>query len=429
MSKARFLQADRDQPRWDVVDLESQLATDHRARIVWSFVDGLDLSSFYDRIGSREDVAGRPPADPKILLSVWLFATLENIGSARAVDRACERDIAFRWLCGGVGMNYHTLSDFRSMSGVYLDTVLTKSVSALMSEKLVSLEEIVQDGTKVRADAGRGSFVGEKGLAAYEKAARARVHRLREELETDAGASNRRGRAARARAASQVSERAAKARETYNKLVEEKQEAEKTHKKAEAEKSERTVSTTDPESRLMRFADNSMAGAYNIQLAAAGCFVVGLEVTDRRNDMGLAEPMVKQLDARYERRPSRLVLDSKIATQEEIISLSEPDNGAVEIYAPLPEERDDITPESLRKRIWRQRTEPDALKAWRARMQTPEADVVMKRRGLIETINAILKNRGMRHMSVRGMEKVRSVVLLQALANNLMQADRLRQPT
>lgn len=426
MSKARYLEADRSQLRWDMVDLDSQLPRDHRARIVWAFVDGLDLSTFYARIRAREDGAGRPPPDPKIMLALWLYATLEDIGSARAVNRACTMDTAFRWLCGGVAMNYHGLADFRHANAEELDQLLSENVFALMAEGLVSLEEVIQDGTKVRAAAGRGSFVGEEGLSRYEAAARARVRRLRAELEADPAMSERRTQAALARAAAEMTARAHQARATLERLRHEKEEAAKTHKTAEAEKTERKVSTTDPEARLMAFADRSVAPGYNIQIAAANWFVVGVEATDRRNDTGLAEPMVEQLAQRYGRTPSRLVLDGKIATLDEIVALDKHPKGRVEVYAPVAEERDDITLESRRKRDSRRAKEPEAITAWRARMATPEGDAAMRRRRGIETINAILKNRGMRRMRVRGKVKVHCCVVLQALANNLMQAHRLR---
>ncbi len=372
----------------------------------------MDLRAFHDQIGSREDSAGRPPPDPKILLALWLYATLEGIGSAWALDRACKTDTAYRWLCGGIAMNYHSLSDFRSGNGALLDELLTENVCALMASGLVGLEEVVQDGTKVRAAAGHSSFVGEDGLLGYEKKARARVHRLREELEADPGASDRRGRAAR-----EVGERARQARETLGRLRQEK---------AEAEKSERQVSTTDPEARLMTFPDGSKVAGFNVQVAADGWFVVGVAATERRNDTGLADPMVGQLVERYGQTPSRLVVDSKIATRDEIVALDDHPKGRVEIYAPVPEERENIKPENRRQRAWRQRKEPAAIKAWRARMETEEGAAAMQRRKHIETLIAITKNRGIRRMLLRGMEKVRSCVLFQALANNLMQAHRLR---
>jgi transposase len=198
--KARYLEADRAQLSWDSVDLESQLASDHRARIVWAFVASLDLSALYDRIGAREGEPGRPPPDPGIFLALWLYATLEGVGSARHLARLCASDTAYRWLRGGVAMNYHDLSDFRVGHGDVLDRLLTDSLMALLVEGIVKLEEVAVDGTKVRAWAGRGSFKGAKKLARLERWARERVDQLRGSG-SDAGASEGRRRAAQERGA------------------------------------------------------------------------------------------------------------------------------------------------------------------------------------------------------------------------------------
>jgi transposase len=161
--KARYLEAERGQLSWDSVDLESQLASDHRARIVWAFVASLDLSALYDRIGAREGEPGRAPPDPRIFLALWLYATLEGVGSARHLARLCASDTAYRWLRGGVAMNYHDLSDFRVGHGDVLDRLLTDSLMALLVEGIVKLEEVAVDGTKVRAvgrSRGRRSWRG-----------------------------------------------------------------------------------------------------------------------------------------------------------------------------------------------------------------------------------------------------------------------------
>ena len=196
--RARYQVADRGQLRWDMVDLESQLASDHRARVVWAFVEGLDLSALYAGILAREGEPGRPPPDPRIYLALWLYATLEGVGSARQLDRLCERDVAYRWLCGGVGMNYHGLSDFRVAHAVVLDRLLTESLTALLAEGVVRLDEVAIDGTKVRASAGKSSFRGADKLAALEEASRRRVEQLKAEVQGDPAASERRRRAAAA---------------------------------------------------------------------------------------------------------------------------------------------------------------------------------------------------------------------------------------
>jgi transposase len=158
MAEARVVRPDRRQLRWDMIDLEGLLPADHRARVVWSFVESLDLSQLYDRVLSREGEAGRPAADPAVLLSLWLYATIEGVGSARELERLAQSDAAYRWLAGGVPLNHHGLADFRVENVEALDRLLTQSVTALIAEGLVSLAEIAVDGTKIRASASKGSF-------------------------------------------------------------------------------------------------------------------------------------------------------------------------------------------------------------------------------------------------------------------------------
>src|SRR5260221_13444703 len=134
--------------------LEDLLTCDHQARVVWQFVQGLDLTALYARIRAVEGGPGRPALDPRILVALWLYATLEGIGSARALDYLCTAHHAFRWLCGGVRVNYHTLSDFRVAHLEFLDALLTHSVAVLREQQLVDLNRVAQDGLRVRASAG-----------------------------------------------------------------------------------------------------------------------------------------------------------------------------------------------------------------------------------------------------------------------------------
>ena len=320
---ARYIRADRAQTRWDFIDLEALLPADHRARVVWSFVASLDLSPLYDAIGSREGEAGRPPPDPAVLLALWLYATIEGVGSARELDRLAERDVSYRWLAGGVPLNYHGLSDFRADHVEVLDRLLTESVTALIAEGLVSLTEIAVDGTKVRASAGKGSFKKACKLAEVEAAVEQRIAALKTELEGAADASLRRKRAARERAAREVKERAAKARAALERIRREKEKRQKTHAKDEAKKSEPKASLTDPEARQMRFADGAVRPGYNAQIAATPRegIIVSVEMTDRRNDAGLAAPMVDDMVRRYGQVPQTLLVDTNYATCEDIAVL------------------------------------------------------------------------------------------------------------
>src|SRR6201987_2221258 len=174
----RVIGPDRAQLRWDVVDLDSQLPDDHRARLVWAFVEGLGLSEVYDRIQGRAAVAGRPGTDPRVVLAVWLYATLEGIGSARAIDRLCQQHAAYRWLCGGAPINHDLLATFRRENAAALGRRLTQNLTGLIDEKLIPLEELTIDGTKVRAHAGRGSMSKRKRLESIAKAVAERVAEL-----------------------------------------------------------------------------------------------------------------------------------------------------------------------------------------------------------------------------------------------------------
>jgi transposase len=429
MSEARVIRPDRSQMRWDFLDVEAMLPANHRARIVWSFVESLDLSELYAAIKSRDGEAGRPAADPAVLMALWLYATIEGVGSARELDRLTERDLAYRWIAGGVPVNYHGLADFRVGHLVVLDRLLTESVTALIEEGLVSLAEIAVDGTKVRANAGRSSFKTAAKLTAIEAEVAERLAALKAEIDQDPEASSRRRRAARERAAREVQERAVRARKALQQIRDEKAERAKRHAKDEAEKSEPKASLSDAEARNMRFADGAIRPAYNAQIAAAPKqgVIVSVDMTDRRNDAGLAGPMVDDIVRRYGKAPETLLVDTHYASAEDIAALAEHAAGPVTVYAPPPHERENVTPATLRNRKSKRAREPQSVKDWRSRMATEAGKTVYKLRKLIERINADRKNHGFGFLAVRGLIKAKAVALLHALAHNLMAAYRLRE--
>src|SRR5246127_867409 len=303
----RVIGPDRAQLRWEMVDVDSQLPDDHRARLVWAFVEGLDLSEFYDRIKARDAVAGRPATDPQVVLAVWLYATLEGIGSARAIDRLCQQHAAYRWLCGGAPINHDLLSEFRRECAAPLDRLLSQSLTALIGEKLVSLEELMIDGTKVRAHAGRGSMSKRKRLERIEKAVAERVAALKGELDKDPAEPERRRKQRALHAAEERARRVERAHQKLSELVQEQAERAKTHAKEEAKKGEPKVSLSDPEASLMRLADGATAPAWNVQVATADGFIVAVDPTDRRNDGGLAPGLVEAVAERCGPVPQRLL--------------------------------------------------------------------------------------------------------------------------
>src|SRR6201987_3857511 len=379
----RVIGPDRAQLRWDVVDLDSQLPDDHRARLVWAFVEGLGLSEVYDRIQGRAAVAGRPGTDPRVVLAVWLYATLEGIGSARGIDRLCQQHAAYRWLCGGAPINHDLLATFRREHAAALDRLLTQSLTGLIAEKLISLEEMALDGTKVRTCAGRGSMSKAKRLQKIEKAVAERVAELKSELDNDPAEPERRRKKRALQAAAERARRVERAQQKLAELVQEQAARAKTHAKEEAEKGEPKVSISDPEARSMRLADGAGAPAWNVQGATANGFIVTIDPTDRRNDGDLAPGLVANVVERCGQVPQRLLADTRAMTQDDIVKIAERYPG-MPVYGPPPPERTEVTAETLRKRRWKRRHEPSAVQAWRARMASEDGQKIYRRRKLTE---------------------------------------------
>ena len=429
MGTAKVIRPDRSQTRWDYIDLEALLPLDHVARLIWLFVMSLDLTELYAAIKSQEGEAGRPGADPAVLLALWLYATIEGVGSARELARLVKRDIAYRWIAGGVPVNYHNLADFRVDHVAVLDRLLTESVTAMIDQGLVSLDEIAVDGTKVRANASRESFKTGTKLMQIEAEVTERIAQLKSEVHGDPAASSRRRQAAQKRAAQDVKERAERALKALGQIKAERAENAKDHAKDEAKKSEAKASMTDAEARIMRFSDGAMRPAYNAQIAVAPRegVIVAVEMTDRRNDSGLAVPMVDDIVRRYGQAPERLLVDTTYATIEDIAALDANAAGKVTVYTPVPAERENITPASLRNRKSKRKHEPQAVKDWRARMVTAAGKAIYSVRKLIERVNAERKNHGFGFLPVRGLVKAQGVALLHALAHNFVAMLRLRE--
>jgi len=412
--RPRLRRAERQQVVMHVASLDSLLAEDHHARLVWEYVEGLDLSALYEQVRAVEGQAGRDALDPRILMALWLYATLDGVGSARQLAKLCEDHLAYRWICGGVSVNYHTLSDFRTAHPHLLDTLLTESVATLMHEGLVTLHRVAQDGMRVRANAGASSFRRRPTLEECQSEAHEQVESLRQELEEDPGACSRRQQAARQRAARERSERIAKALGELPEI--------ESKKKAE-DKEKARASTTDPEARVMKMGDGGFRPAHNVQFATdtASQVITGVEVVNTGSDQGQMMPMVEQHQDRYEKAPDEMLGDGGFAKKEDIEKLASPEVGTT-VYAPVPKpKKQDRDPHQPLPE------DSAAIAEWRQRMGTPEAKEIYKERAsTAECVNAISRNRGLRQFLVRGLEKVRAVVLWFALAHNLMRAVALR---
>lgn len=393
--------------------LEDLLAPEHLARTVWEFVQGLDLTPLLETIRSVEGRPGRPAVDPKLLVALWLYATIEGISSARAVAWLCANHHGFRWLCGGVEVNYHTLADFRVAHIEFLDDLLTPSVATLMEQDLIDLNRVAQDGLRVRASAGAASFRRRPTLERCLQDAQTQVQRLRDEIATDPGEASRRQQKARERAAREREERIRKALERMPEM--------EAKKKADKEKAR--VSTTDPEATVMKMADGGFRPAYNVQFSTdtASQIIVGIDVATCGSDQGQMAPMVEQIHERYEQYPQDVLVDGGFVKHDDIDTVSAPEKECT-VYGPVRQPK-----EASKDRYAPHATDSAAVAAWRQRMATPEAQAIYKdRAATAECVNALARNRGLRQLWVRGVAKVKAIALWYAIAHNLRRAVSLR---
>jgi transposase len=417
-ARARVTMPNRLQVELRPMDLESLLAPGHRARLVWAWVEQQDLSDMYATIKVREGGVGRSAIAPEILFALWLYATLEGLGNGREISRLVMSHDAYRWISGGVQVNYHSLTDFRVDHVEVFDEMLTTSLAALMATGAVKLKRVAQDGMRVRASAGAASFRRRGTLEECLKQARERVQGLKEQIEGDPAQDSRRAQAARERAQREIEERVQKALERLPELEEAKRRNGGKLEKARA-------STTDADASVMKMADGGFRPAFNTQFVSdcESQVIVGVDVVTAGTDMAQLAPMVDQVEGRCGQLPEQWLVDGGYPAHEQIEAVAD----KTEVYAPVPEPRakKDAQGNKIEDPAQdKHQPKPDdsaGVASWRIRMGQAEAqDIYRDRAATAECVNAQARNRGLTRMPVRGLPKVRCVALLYALAHNLM---------
>ena len=403
--------------------IDELLEPDHPARAVWAYVEGLDLTPLYDRIRARGHTAGRPAIDPRLLVAIWLYATLAHITSARELADLCLRHDAFRWLAGGVSVNHHTLADFLTDHPAFVERLLKQSVEVLRQRRPVDLDRIAQDGMRVRAGAGAASFHRRETLERQLEEARAELRGLRQELAANAAHAGRtRGVAAEDPPAGEpdLSPQEAAAIRHAGERVERVERALERMPEMEAkiepgEKKEARVSTTDPQATVMKMADGGFRPAYNVEYATTcdGQVVVGVDVVMVGSDRGQMPPMLDQIEGRFGRRPREVLVDGGFAKLEDIERVQS--GGECKVFAPVAKPRKEAV-----DRHEPRATDGEEVAEWRKRMGTDEAKAIYKERAATaECINAQARDRGLRQFLVRGLEKVKTVATWFAIAQNM----------
>jgi transposase len=421
----RLRKPDRHQIIMAITCPDDWVDKDHEVRTIAAFVQTLDLSAFCEPIKAREGNAGRNATDPALLVSLWLYANIRGVGSARQLDRECRESRPFQWLCGGVGVNYHMLSDFRVDHAAALEGLFTATIASMVSKGLVEVMRISQDGIRIRAGAGASSFRREASLEQLLADAKQHVEELARELDDpeQAAAIGARRAAAAKRAAEDRADRLQQAIDQMPALKEKQAEAVKRAGNGKcgqkiAEREPR-VSTTDPDARVMKMANGGFNPAFNIQMATdtESRAILAVDVSNEGSDSaGLSEPLRQQVEERTGQKVQQHLLDGGYMKTEDI---EQAHAQGVEILMPPKTAR---TPGTRGKELEPKPGDTPAILDWKARMRSDDGKAAYKERASTsETANADLRcHRGLQQMAVRGIPKVRCVAVWCALAYNVM---------
>jgi transposase len=404
--------------------IDDLIEPDHPARAVWRFAQGLDLTVLYDRIRARGPTAGRSAIDPRVLVALWLYATLAGVNSANALAELVIHHDPYFWLAGGIAVNAHTLSDFRVQDAHFLERLLEHSVTVLRQQGLVDLERVAQDGVRVRASAGAASFRRRETLEKLLQEAQAAVQLLQQQPDTppaeEQAEPSPQQRGAQRRHAVERLERIRRALRRMPEMEAKKEKAAKKKSKKGGEKAAKKeaarVSTTDAEATVMKMPDGGFRPAYNVQFSTAcqGQVIVGVDVVTEGTDQGQLPPMLEQIEKRFGERPHEALVDGGFAGHDDIEAVQKGEKGC-KVYAPVPEPKkggvDRHEPKSK---------DSEEVAEWRVRMGTEEAKEIYKQRAATaECVNAQARNRGLTQFVVRGLQKVKAIALWFASAHNV----------
>ena len=342
-SKPRVQVIDRRQMVLRPMEVEQLIPLDHPARAIWQLVGQRDLGWFYADIKAVEGVAGREPVDPQLLISLWIYAYSEKISSAREIQRRCEQlDPGFGWLTGLSVINHHTLSDFRTAHRDGLEQLFVEVLGVLSQAGVVSLERVMQDGTKIKANAADNSFRREPSLRQHLEGAQQQVKRLEQQAAKDpeGQAQSRRQRQAQVRAARERQQRIEQALAELEQIRAGKDKAE--------ERAQARASLTDPEARIMKQAQGAIGPAYNVQISTAASerIIVGVGVSQAATDTAELEPAVERIEANLGQKPQQMVVDGGFTHQGTVEAMEQ---RQIELIGSLTDRRA-LTEATLRKR-------------------------------------------------------------------------------
>jgi transposase len=406
----RFRPVNRDQ--LPTRSLDELLPRDHPARSVVAFVQTVDLTDLFQAIKARDHRPGAPVFDPRMLVSLWLYAVIEGIGSARELEDRCRYDLPFLWICGQEVPNYHTLADFYSQHEAFLQNAFTEHLDILLTQGLIALKEVTLDGRTVPASASKERFHREPTLSQHRQQAVAHLETIRQQRQQTADA-HRRKAAAQQRAADDRQRRL----DAALAMVKQRQDEKAARGRKDENPDDARASETDPDARKMKLSHGGYQPAYNVQTVTdvQTGIIVTVAVTNHGSDNGLRKPMLDQLAAQTDVIPEQALVDTGYIDLKDIEAVEE--NGTA-VHMPPKHEKQDL--QANKDPYAKKRDDSPKVAQWRARMGTLVAKALYKKRAPVaEGVHARQSNRGWKRFRLRGLAKAVVEALWQALAHNL----------
>ena len=473
----RFKAINRNQVTMRTIDVEKLVEEDHPVRAIWAMVNQLDMSRLEATVKSVEGGKGRSHSDPRLLMAIWIYGYSEAINSARELARMCAYEPPLQWLTGLQEVNYHTLSDFRVENKEAQNEIFTQVLGLLSAAGLTDLKRVMQDGTKIKAQASGDTFHRADTIREHLKLAQEQVEAMGDPNSEEL---SQRLLQARQRASREKKERLEQALRELEQMQKEKADSDK----------EPRVSESDPEARVMKQSDGGFAPSYNVQICteASNKIIVAVETTQAGTDYGELGHGIDAVEANMGQIPEQMVVDGGYIKNANI---EEAAQRGVDLVGPVVESNPeaalkkrgvsrDFYPDKFRydeqtntftcpaeKTLTFQRTgrragrtehqysakaadcqncpfrnqccpkksprmlirkqDSEAVKAFRAKMQTEHAKQIYRSRAEVaETPNAWIKAKfGLRQFRLRGLRKVGIEALWGCLTYNVRQWIRL----
>jgi transposase len=416
MISRKLKYAVRDQVEMQLDSLDQLLPPDHRVRELWAYVEQMDVSGLLANIVSFSGKAGAPAFDPRTLICLWLYATTDQVSSARKLARLCEEHLVYRWICGGEQINYHTLSSFRSDCGRTLEDLLVGTLAVLHDEGFLDLQQlsVSHDGMRVRASAGKGSMHRRGKVESSLEQAKIYYAQLQSAAnEEDSETANKRKRSARVRAARERVERLEESLKTLETLENNQR------PRSDREPREPRVSTTDPDAAMLRMANGGKDVSHNIQFTVENNtrVVTSVYIAEGSSDTGTLAPAMNEHQRLHGQLPNQVLADRGFFKYKDIAAL---ERQGTEVYLP------DLYPKAKRRYI--SKADRPYIEKWKQRIETPASKQFYKTRAsTVEWVNACTRSQGLQQLVLRGRGKVWSIALWHALTHNIGRIFALRK--